>query len=172
MGSSVAGVDLEAGGYGDRLVAVLSAETDLLADLPARVSRLTGPDLDVVLPVIDRLAALAGAGRYTITADAESRGEIASSQAGTTAQWIAERCPALDGRDAGLVAKAVRELARPQLRTTADAVAAGRLSVPAGCVVAAEWAETELKAARLVGLAGSDAGSFLAAGAGVTDVAK
>jgi len=37
---------------------------------------------------------------------------------------------------------------------------------------AAEWAETELKAARLVGLAGSDAGSILAAGAGVTDVAK
>ena len=84
-----------------------------------------------------------GAGRYTITADAESRGEIASSQAGTTAQWIAERCPALDGRDAGLVAKAVRELARPQLRTTADAVAAGRLSVPAGCVVAAEWRQLE-----------------------------
>ena len=115
----------------------------MLADLPAGVSRLTGPDLDVVLPVIDRLAAMAGAGRYTITADAESRGEIASSQAGTTAQWIAERCPALDGRDAGLVAKAVRELARPQLRTTADAVAAGRLSVPAGCVVAAEWRQLE-----------------------------
>jgi hypothetical protein len=65
---------------------VLSAATDLLADLPARVTRLTGPDLDVVLPVIDRLAALAGAARYTITRDAESRGEIASSQAGTTAQ--------------------------------------------------------------------------------------
>ena len=53
-------MDSGMGGYGDRLVAVLSAATDLLADLPARVSRLTGPDLDVVLPVIDRLAALAG----------------------------------------------------------------------------------------------------------------
>ena len=41
------------------------------------------------------------------------------------------------------MAKAVRELARPQLRTTADAVAAGRLSVPAGCVVAAEWRQLE-----------------------------
>jgi hypothetical protein len=40
---------LEAGGYGDQLVAVRSAATDLLADLPAGVSRLTGPDLDVVL---------------------------------------------------------------------------------------------------------------------------
>jgi hypothetical protein len=56
----------------------------------------------VVLPVIDRLAAMAGAGRYTITADAESRGEVASSQAGTTAQWIAERCPSLDSREAVL----------------------------------------------------------------------
>ena len=49
-------MDSGMGSYGDRLVAVLSAATDLLADLPARVSRLTGPDLDVVLPVIDRLA--------------------------------------------------------------------------------------------------------------------
>ena len=56
----------------------------------------------MVLPVIDRLAAMAGAGRYTITADAESRGEVASSQAGTTAQWIAERCPSLDSREAVL----------------------------------------------------------------------
>ena len=49
VGSSVAGMEVRAGGYGDRLVAVLSAATDLLADLPARVSRLTGPDMDVVL---------------------------------------------------------------------------------------------------------------------------
>jgi hypothetical protein len=56
---------------------------------------------------------------------------------------VAERCPSLDSRDAGLVAKAVRELATPELRTTADAVAAGRLSVPAGCVVAAEWRQLE-----------------------------
>ena len=132
-------MDLQAGGYGDQVVAVLSAAVDVLADLPARVTRLTGPDLDAVLPVVDRLAALAAAGRYTITADAEHRGQIASSQAGTTGQWVADRCPSLDARDAGLVGKAVRELAAVELRTVAEAVAAGRLSVPAGCVVAAEW---------------------------------
>ncbi|HVD23796.1 MAG TPA: hypothetical protein VNC23_11940 [Lapillicoccus sp.] len=55
-------MNLEAGGYGDQLVAVLSAVADLLADLPARVSRLTGSDLEVVLPVVDRLAAVAGGG--------------------------------------------------------------------------------------------------------------
>ena len=136
-------MDSGRGGYGDQLVAVLSAATDVLADLPARVSCLTGTDLDVVLPVIDRLAALAGAGRYTITADAESRGEIESSQAGTTAQWAGERCPALDGRDAGLVATAVRDLATPVLADASAAVAEGRLSVPAGCVVAAEWRQLE-----------------------------
>ena len=63
VGSTVRGMDIAVGGYGEELVAVLSAATDLLADLPARVTRLTGTDLDVVLPVIDRLAALAAAGR-------------------------------------------------------------------------------------------------------------
>src|SRR6478736_5550086 len=96
--------------YGDELVAVLSAATAVLKDLPARVHRLTGPDLDTVLPLVDALAAVAAAGRFTITADAVERGEVASSQAGSTAQWVAGRCPSLDGREAGLVAKAVREL--------------------------------------------------------------
>ena len=132
-------MDLEVGGYGDQLVAVLSAAVDVLAELPARVSRLTGSDLEVVLPVVDRLAAVAGAGRYTITAEAVQRGEVAASQAGTTAQWVADRCPALDAREAGLVAKAVRDLAEPVLADAAAAVAEGRLSVPAGCVLAAEW---------------------------------
>ena len=99
--------------YGDELVAVLSAATAVLSDLPARVHRLTGPDLDAVLPLVDRLAAVAAAGRFTITADAVDRGEVASSQAGSTAQWVADRCPSLDARDAGLVAKAVRELTDP-----------------------------------------------------------
>ena len=77
--------------YGDELVAVLSAATAVLSDLPARVHRLTGPDLAAVLPLVDRLAAVAGAGRFTLTADAVDRGEVASSQAGSTQQWVADR---------------------------------------------------------------------------------
>ena len=102
--------------YGDELVAVLSAATAVLSDLPARVHRLTGPDLHAVLPLVDRLAAVAAAGRFTITADAVDRGEVASSQAGSTQQWVADRCPSLDARDAGLVAgrqAGVRRLWRP-----------------------------------------------------------
>jgi hypothetical protein len=53
--SSVCGMEIPTGGYGDELVAVLSAATDVLKDLRARVTRLTGSDLDAVLPVIDRL---------------------------------------------------------------------------------------------------------------------
>ena len=60
--------------YGDELVAVLSAATAVLKELPARVHRLTGSDLDAVLPVIDGLAAVAAAGRYTVTAAAVDRG--------------------------------------------------------------------------------------------------
>src|SRR6476469_9141790 len=131
--------------YGDELVAVLSAATALLADLPARVHRLTGPDLHAVLPLVDRLAAVAAAGRFTLTADAVDRGEVASSQAGSTAQWVADRCPSLDARNAGLVAKAVRELTDPSgtgqtsaLAGARVAVQEGRLSVSAACVVASE----------------------------------
>ena len=68
--------------YGDELVAVLSAATAALSDLPTRVHQLTGSDLHMVLPVVDRLAAVAAAGRFTLTADAVDRGEVAGSQAG------------------------------------------------------------------------------------------
>ena len=69
--------------YGDELVAVLSAATAALSDLPTRVHQLTGSDLHMVLPVVDRLAAVAAAGRFTLTADAVDRGEVAGSQAGS-----------------------------------------------------------------------------------------
>src|SRR6478609_5233104 len=135
--------------YGDELVAVLSAAAAVLSDLPARVHRLTGSDLDAVLPLVDRLAAVAAAGRFTLTADAVDRGEVAGSQAGSTQQWVADRCPSLDARDAGLVAKAVRELTDQSgpgqasamvsaLAGARVAVQEGRLSVSAACVVASE----------------------------------
>src|SRR6478609_8884197 len=124
--------------YGDELVAVLSAATAVLSDPPTRVHQLTGSDLHTVLPLVDRLAAVAGAGRFTLTADAVDRGEVASSQAGSTQQWVTDRCPSLDARDAGLVAKAVRELAAADLAAARVAVQEARLSVSAGCVVASE----------------------------------
>ena len=146
VGSTVWFMDTGTRCYGDELVAVLSAASAVLKDLPARVHGLTGPELDVVLPVIDALAAVAAAGRFTVAAEAVGRGEVAGSQAGSTAQWVADRCRSLDGREAGLVAKAVRELTGPSPLSPAlvgarAAVEEGRLSVSAGCVVAAELAQ-------------------------------
>ena len=94
--------------------------------------RLTGADLDAVLPVIDALAAVAGAGRFTVTAEAVERGEVTASQAGSTAQWVADRCPTLDAREAGLVAKAVRELSHLAARAAAGRCP-GRGRARGGC---------------------------------------
>jgi hypothetical protein len=65
--------------YGEELVDLLSAATDGLRDLPARAHRLTGSDLEAMLPVIDRLAAMAEVGRLTVTTEAVDRGDVPSS---------------------------------------------------------------------------------------------
>jgi len=56
-------------------------------------------------------------------------------------QWVTDRCPSLDARDArdaGTLAKAVTLLNTPALEPARAAVATGGLSVPAGVVVASE----------------------------------
>src|SRR5689334_7452219 len=132
-------MEIGAGGYGDGLVALLAAAVEALRGLPSSVHRLTGAELTSVLSVVDQVGALSGAGRFTITAEAVQRGEVAASQAGSTQQWVADRCPSLDARESGVVAKAVRELGGPELVKARSEVGAGRLSVAAGCVVASEW---------------------------------
>jgi len=80
-------------GCREELVAALSATTEVLGDLPVSAARLTGADLDAVLTVLDRLAAVAAAGRFTLAAEAEQRGEVAGSQAGSLRQWVAGARP-------------------------------------------------------------------------------
>ena len=128
-------------GRGDELVALLSCVSEVLVDLPVSVCRLTGAELDAVVGAVDRLAAVAAAGRFTIAAEADARGEVAASASGTLRQWVADRCPAVDAREAGVIARAVRELSAPMVEPARAAVAAGRLSVAAGVVVASEWAQ-------------------------------
>ncbi len=65
--------------YGEELVEALSAATDVLRDLPSRAHRLTGSDLDAMLSVIDRLAAMAEVGRLTVTTEAVDRDDVPSS---------------------------------------------------------------------------------------------
>jgi hypothetical protein len=111
---------------GEELTAVLATVAEVLEALPGQVHRLTGSDLDQVLPMVDRVAAVAAGARFTLVAEAAGRGEVAASQAGSTQQWVAERCPSLDSREAGLVSKAVRELAGPGSQSGAGGRAGGR----------------------------------------------
>jgi hypothetical protein len=108
----------------------------VLQELPVSVSRLSGADLSAILGLVDRLGALAAAGRFTLAADADHRGEVTSSRAGSLRQWVTERCPSLDARDAADLAKTIQALSGtgvdPTLEPARTAVAAGRLSVPAG----------------------------------------
>ena len=87
---------METGTWGsrDELVAVLSAAASALRALPMQVSRLDGPELDDILSVVDDLASVAAAGRFTIAGEADARGEVAASASGTLRQWLADRCPA------------------------------------------------------------------------------
>ncbi len=126
---------------GDELVAVLSAAVSALRALPVQVCRLGGRELDDVLSAVDDLASVAAAGRFTLASEAVGRGEVEASSAGTLRGWLTERCPHLDAREVGMVAKAVTELDAPSLEPARAAVAAGRLSVAAGVVVASEMGQ-------------------------------
>ncbi|MDQ6896766.1 MAG: hypothetical protein M3171_09215, partial [Actinomycetota bacterium] len=108
---------MEAGawGCGDELVAVLSASIGFFRDLPVQVCRLGSGDLDRVLPLIDELAAVAAAARFTVASEADQRGDIRASASGTVRQWVADRCPTLEAADAGVLAKAVTQLNTPAL---------------------------------------------------------
>ena len=128
-------------GCSEELVAALSAVTGVLEDLPVTVCRLGSGELEQVLAVVDRLAAVAAAARFTLVSEADQRGDIRCSASGTVRQWVTDRCPSLEARDAGVLAKAVTRLNTPALEPVRAAVAGGRLSVPAGIVVAAELAD-------------------------------
>jgi hypothetical protein len=143
---------------GEQLIAALAATVGLLDDLPVSVSRLSASDLGAVLSVVDRLAAVAAAGRFTLASEADARGEVAASPSGSLRQWLTDRCPALDARTVGVLARAVTELKDPTWQPARLAVTRGDLSVPAGLVVASELAqlrplvEPEAEAAVLDGL--------------------
>ena len=89
---------------------------------------------------LDQVAALAGAGRVAVTAEAVQRGEVASSQCASTGAWVAQHAPSLaGGGGAGQLAKCVEQLRRPILAPVRDAVLAGELSVPVALVVVSEF---------------------------------
>ena len=96
--------------------AEIRAATRTVTELVESLWQVQGGELGTLLGEFDALAAVACGARVAVVAEAESRGEITASQAGSTVGWIAEHAPSLAaGSGAGQVARLVRECGRPDL---------------------------------------------------------
>jgi hypothetical protein len=121
--------------------AEIRAATRTVTELVASLWQVQGAELGSLLGEFDALAAVACGARVAVVGEAESRGEISASQAGSTAGWVAEHAPTLAaGSGAGQVARLVRECARPDLSTVHAAAISGAVSVPAALTVVTEYA--------------------------------
>ena len=67
----------------------------------ASLWQVQGGELGTLLGEFDALAAVACGARVAVVGEAESRGEMTASQAGSTAGWVAEHAPT----SAGVVAR-------------------------------------------------------------------
>ncbi|HPK88446.1 MAG TPA: DUF222 domain-containing protein [Dermatophilaceae bacterium] len=121
--------------------AEIRAATKTVTELVASLWQVQGAELGTLLGELDALAAVACGARVAVVGEAESRGEIAASQAGSTAGWVAEHAPTLAaGSGAGQVARLVRDCTRPDLSTVRAAAITGAVSVPAALTVVTEYA--------------------------------
>ena len=124
--------------YGEDLVAVLTAALGRLHSLPTEAFRLTSADVESVTPLVGELVSQGLAGLFTLTHEAQARGDIAVSQAGSTRQWLGERTPAVESRQSGAIASAVQRLTDPRWAAVRDAVAAGEISAQVASTIRSE----------------------------------
>ena len=121
--------------------AAIAAEKTTVTELLAVLWQVPGAELGTLLGELDAFAAVVCGARVAVVAEAEARGEIAASQAGSTAGWVAQHAPTLAaGNGAGQVARLVRECKRPDLTTVQAAAITGAVSVPAALTVVSEFA--------------------------------
>ena len=119
----------------------IAAGTSAVRELLGVLWQVQGGELGALLTELDDLAAVAGGARVAVVAEAETRGEISSSQEGSTAGWVAANAPSLAaGNGAGQVARLVRESARPDLAPVRDAATTGQVNVPVALTVLTEHA--------------------------------
>lgn len=119
--------------------AALAAAAEALAGLESALWQADGSELGELLGIADQLVTRGAAARVAVTSEAVSRGEVAATRWGSTRQWVAGHAPSLATGGAGLVARAVEELARPEHRQVRDAVLATRVSVVTGVRVVDEY---------------------------------
>lgn len=68
----------------------LATTAALLSALPEIIWQAAGAELGSLLGELDRVAALAAAGRVAVTAEAVQRGEVAASQCASAAGWVGQ----------------------------------------------------------------------------------
>ena len=134
----------------ERAVTSLSDRRSAVADARAALTGLSevlwqcrGEELAALLGEVDGLAVLASAARVAVTNEAVERGEVAASQAGSTAAWVRTHATSLAGEGFGELARAVKELAVPSAAPVHEAVLSGRVSVPVALAVVGEMARLE-----------------------------
>ena len=135
-------MDEELRGFGEELVDVLERATALAAQLPAQRHRLAGAELGRVAAALGRCRVTAEAGLFTVTHEAQDRGEVAASQAGSTADWLAGHVGGDPAVSRG-VARSVLRLSQERYAAVRLAVMTGRISAAVGVTV-----RTELDALR------------------------
>ncbi|MGI8418527.1 MAG: DUF222 domain-containing protein [Nakamurella sp.] len=88
---------------------------------------------------LDQLAALGTAGVVTMTAEAEQRGVVTSSQCASTAAWVRDAAWHLQSGGSVVVAKCVAILRRHDLAVLADAIQTTDVTPAVAATVAAEF---------------------------------
>ncbi len=119
----------------------LAAGIAAVTELVGLLWQVQGGELGALIHELDDLASVASGARVAVVAEAETRGEVSASQAGSTAGWVAQHAPSLAaGNGAGQVARLVRETARADVASVRAAAVSGSVSVPVALTVVSEYA--------------------------------
>lgn len=133
-------------------MAVLEAARDALVGVDREVWAAQSSDLAPVMGMLDELARRSVAAQVVVAAEAQSRGVVAESQCAGVRDWIATVAPAtrVTGQ-AGVLARLVKELARPDAAPVRDRVASAQVAPGVALTVLDQFAKLEPRLAEGVG---------------------
>lgn len=123
--------------------AAMEAAVTALTDLRTVVHQAGGAELAELVALADELAARATAARFTLTAEAVSRGEVAASDAPSVAGWVRTHASSTRQGGCGSIARAVDTLALRSNALLRDAVESGRLALAVASTIVTELGRIE-----------------------------
>ncbi|MGI8416057.1 MAG: DUF222 domain-containing protein [Nakamurella sp.] len=118
---------------------LVAATVAALKQLPSVAHQTASADLVAVVGGLDELAAFGTAGVVTMTAEAEQRGVVASSQCASTGAWVRDAAWHLQSGGSTVVAKCVTILRRHDLAVLAEAIQTTDVTPNVAATVAAEF---------------------------------